>query len=143
MALHIAYPTDSPQHSVLAQHKPTPTTTLLDVLSITDNVDLARLVQVLAKLETAQILCATVKSLNIEEERVAGADDKCILRMDATKARLAPALSDFHSASRDFTMFLANVHFDSGDIAAVYKLEDASSHLRLSYTGEMDKATSR
>ena len=127
----------------MAQQSPTPIVSLVDVLAMTDKVDESRLVQLLAKLETAQIVIALVKSLNLEEDKVCEVDETAILRLDATKACLGPALSDLQKASQEFTQFLANVPIADSQVFIPYKFAETSLKLQSIYDTELMKAVGR
>ena len=139
----MVYPSNAPPHSEMAQQSPTPIVSLVDVLAMTDKVDESRLVQLLAKLETAQIVIALVKSLNLEEDKVCEVDETAILRLDATKACLGPALSDLQKASREFTQFLANVPIADSQVFIPYKFAETSLKLQSIYDTELMKAVGR
>ena len=127
----------------MAQHPVTPTASAVDVLSMTDNVNFCKLVQLLAKLETVQILVAQCKVLNHEEENIAEIEDTAVLKLDTAKARLAPALNDFHFAIRDFSVFLANVSIGDSSVFSKYKFAETSQKLTAFYDEELALALGR
>ena len=141
---HLAFP-DVPNLEVLTRHVSTPTTTVLDVLSQTDLVEQCKLVQVLSKLEVAQMKTSEVMMLNVEEDRVCEVDDIAMLKSDPQSARLAPALQSLKSVTRDFSLLLANVPQETlqSDTFAPYKFTTATDQLEIIYTTELNKALDR
>ena len=77
------------------------------------------------------------------KKRVAEVEDTAVLKLDATKARLAPALNDFHVAIREFTVFLANVPIADSQVFTPYKFAETSQKLKTLYDTELSTALGR
>ena len=105
---HLVFPKDA-KHAGLARHTLTPTSTLVDVLAISNMNVKCKVVQVLSRLEMLQVRIAETKSLNDEEDRVVDVEEANILRMEPAKARLAPCLAELALMSNDFASFLASI----------------------------------
>ena len=100
----------------------TPISTLVDLQSLTDRTLQSKLIQVLSKVEELQMKVVHVKGLNSEEDRVAEVQEVALLKTEADKARLSPALADLAVSVTHFSAYVANL---SG--------VDLSNHLFVQY----------
>jgi len=127
------------------RHAATPTSTLLDLLSLTDNTSRAILVQCLSKLEGLQMKIARVKDLNASEERVAEVAEVELLKTNPDNARLAPALSDLSLSIAHFSAFISNLsREDLGkDLSAKYKFFEMATQVEAIQQTEMTTAIDR
>ena len=141
---HLAYPA-SPNHTVLSSHVLTDATVLTDTLSSAGEHRECRLVQLLVKLEKAQVGVAHIHMLNIEEDRVTEVDDTALLRISVTEAKLAPKFVECDTFIKEFTAFYANIPPADTEHAtfAQYKFQEMTKQLHVLADAQMNVALDR
>ena len=130
---------------VLAELSNTPSTLLVDMLSLAGRRDEVLLILALAKLEVCQIDIAKVKVLSREEDRLTDVEEVALLQCDLENARLAPALISLSSSIKSFATFISGLA--SADLGKEplekYKFPDATKTLTDIFEHEMQLAIDR
>ena len=104
----------------LAMMTPTPSSALIDMMSLTGNDLDVRLIQALSRLETAQLSLANVKMLNAEEESVVEVEPMGLIRTKVGAAKLGPGFVKLEQNIKDFASY--NAALPTGDAEEFKKL---------------------